>query len=166
MRAGATSDGAEAVGRPGDGRPSGAVPSDAESSDAGAELRAAGLEALDWLCAVQTAPDGRLRLIGSEGYGRPGEPARFAQQPLDAWGMVEASLAARRLTGEPRWRAEAVRAHAWFLGANDAGTPLADPAGACRDGIDPQGASVNRGAESTLAWLHADAALRLDAGGG
>ena len=130
----------------------------------GGGLRAAGLEALAWLCAVQTGPDGRLRTVGSCGYGRPGGPAPFAQQPLDAWGMVEAALAARRLTGEPRWRAEAERAHAWFLGANDAGAPLAEPVvGACRDGIDPQGVSINRGAESTLAWLHADAALRLDA---
>ena len=130
----------------------------------GAELRAAGLEALAWLCALQTAPEGHLRTPGSHGYGRPGPPARHAQQPLDAWGMVEAASAARRLTGERRWRGEAERAHAWFLGANDAGAPLADPAdGACRDGIDPQGVSANRGAESTLAWLHADVALRLDA---
>ena len=116
----------------------------------GAELRAAGLEALAWLGSVQTAPGGHLRTPGSHGYGRPGPPAPFAQQPLDAWGMVEAALAAWRLTGEARWRAEAERARAWFLGANDAGTPLAEPAtGACRDGIDPQGVSANRGAEST-----------------
>ena len=127
-----------------------------------AELRVAGLDALAWLCALQAGPDGRFRPPGSEGYGRRGPPARFAQQPIDAWAMVEAASAAWRLTGEARWRTETGRAHAWFLGANDAGAALAEPAtGACRDGIDPQGVSANRGAESTLAWLHADAALRL-----
>lgn len=135
--------------------------------DRAAGLRAAGLEALDWLGRLQTAPGGRFRPLGSEGYGRPGPPARHAQQPLDAWAMIEAALAAGRLTGEARWREEAGRAHAWFLGGNDAGAALAEPeTGACRDGIDPQGASVNRGAESTLAWLHAEVALRLDAARG
>ena len=124
------------------------------------ELEAAGLSALAWLCEIQTAPEGHHRPIGSEGYGRAGAPARWAQQPLDAWALVEATLAAHRLTGEARWRREARRAHRWFLGANDMGAPVADPAtGACRDGIDPQGVSANRGAESTLAWLHAELAM-------
>lgn len=129
-------------------------------------LAEAGLAALAWLAEVQTAPGGHLRPVGSEGYGRPGPPRRHAQQPIDAWAMAEAAVAAHRLTGERRWAAEAARARAWFEGANDAGAPLADPAtGACRDGIDPQGVSVNRGAESTLAWLHTAAATgALDAG--
>ena len=122
-------------------------------------LEAAGLESLAWLCALQTAPEGHHRPIGSEGYGRPGEPARWSQQPLDAWALVEATTAAHRRTGEARWLREAHRARAWFEGANDAGAPVAEPAtGACRDGIDPQGISVNRGAESTLAWLHVEVA--------
>ena len=123
-------------------------------------LEAVGLEALDWLGRIQTAPGGHLRLVGSEGYGQAGPPALHAQQPLDAWAMAEAAMSAHRLTGEARWRAEAVRARAWFLGENDAGSPLADPGtGACRDGIDPQGVSANRGAESTLAWLHTEVAV-------
>ena len=122
-------------------------------------LADAGLAAMRWLADVQTGPDGRFRPPGSEGYGRGGPPRPYAQQPLDAWAHVEASLAAARATGDPRWREEAHRAHAWFLGENDAGTPLATPEGGCRDGIDPQGVSVNQGAESTLAWLHADAAM-------
>ncbi|WP_308916605.1 hypothetical protein [Jannaschia sp. LMIT008] len=123
----------------------------------------AGLAAMRWLSDIQRGPDGRFRPPGSWGYGREGAPALHAQQPLDAWAHVEASLAAARVTGDPRWREEARRAHAWFLGENDAGQPLATPGGGCRDGIDPQGISVNQGAESTLAWLHADAAMALAA---
>ena len=124
-------------------------------------LRDAGLAALREMAARQTAPGGHFRPPGSAGYGRAGAHALHAQQPLDAWAHVEASLAARGLTGDDAWTAEALRAHAWFTGANDAGAPLATPEGGCRDGIDPQGASVNQGAESTLAWLHADAAMAL-----
>lgn len=123
-------------------------------------LAAIGLRALEWLCGVQTGPAGLHRPIGTDGFGRPHTASTpfepYAQQPIDAWATVEACVAALRLTGDEAWRARASAAHAWFEGANDVGAPLADPAtGACRDGIDPQGVSVNRGAESTLAWLHA-----------
>ncbi len=125
------------------------------------ELRAAGLAALREMAAMQTGPAGLFRPPGSEGYGREGVDALHAQQPLDAWAHVEAALAAHAATGDPLWIAEARRAHAWFLGRNDAGQALATAEGGCRDGIDPQGVSVNQGAESTLAWLHADTAMRL-----
>jgi len=124
-------------------------------------LAEAGLSALGLLVEVQTGSGGCFRPPGAEGYGRPGTPARFAQQPLDAWAQVEAALAAHELTGEERWLGEARRAHAWFLGENDAGAPLATSEGGCRDGIDRQGLSANQGAESTLAWLHSDAAMDL-----
>lgn len=123
-------------------------------------LEAIGLHALEWLCGVQTGPAGLYRPVGSDGFGHPPStpfrPEPYAQQPIDAWATVEACAAALRATREEAWRDRALAAHAWFGGANDAGAPLADPAtGACRDGIDPQGVSANRGAESTLAWLHA-----------
>ena len=42
----------------------------------------------------------------------------------------------------------------WYLGWNDLGAPLWDPAtGACYDGLGPEGPNLNQGAESTLAWL-------------
>ncbi len=124
-------------------------------------LKDAGLAALRGMAEAQTGPGGRFRPPGSEGYGREGAATLHAQQPLDAWAHVEAALAAHSVTGDTIWAGEARRAHAWFLGRNDAGVALATADGGCRDGIDPQGASVNQGAESTLAWLHADAAMRL-----
>jgi hypothetical protein len=46
------------------------------------------------------------------------------------------------------------RAAEWFLGANDAGTPLYDPVsgGGC-DGLERDGRNENQGAESTLALM-------------
>jgi len=42
----------------------------------------------------------------------------------------------------------------WFLGTNDAGTPLYDPdsGGGC-DGLERDGRNENQGAESTLALV-------------
>ena len=69
-----------------------------------------------------------------------------------------------RPTGRPdgsRYRAAAERAYAWFLGDNDVGVPVADPArGACHDGLTPDGVNANQGAESTLMWLTAVERMR------
>jgi len=124
-------------------------------------LAEAGLASLGWLSKMQTDPSGRFRPPGSGSYGRAGRPAVFAQQPLDVWAQIEAAHAAFDLTGEHRWTAEAHRAHAWFLGQNEANKALMTDEGGCHDGIDPQGISANQGAESTLAWLHADAVIRM-----
>jgi len=44
----------------------------------------------------------------------------------------------------------------WFLGDNDLQIALYDPAtGGCRDGLHPDRANENQGAESTLAFLMA-----------
>ncbi len=41
----------------------------------------------------------------------------------------------------------------WFFGGNDRGAVLADMStGRCRDGVTPQGANLNCGAESILAF--------------
>jgi hypothetical protein len=54
----------------------------------------------------------------------------------------------------PSWHVEAHKAFAWFTGANDLGLPLVDIAtGSCRDGLHPDRANENRGAESLLAYL-------------
>ena len=45
-------------------------------------------------------------------------------------------------------------AYGWFLGDNDLGERLAEPArGGCHDGLSPRGLNLNEGAESTLMWL-------------
>jgi glycosyltransferase involved in cell wall biosynthesis len=118
----------------------------------------AGLESLDWLSTEQHCDINRHFVpIGSQGfYHQNGEKARFDQQPLEAAGAVSACLQAYRLTGDSRWRNEAWSAFNWFLGDNDLQLPLYDSVtGGCRDGLHPDRANENQGAESTLSFLMA-----------
>ena len=119
---------------------------------------AAGLESLDWLMEAQRCPaNGHFVPIGSQGfYHQGGEKARFDQQPIEAAGAVSACLEAYRVTGDNRWQKEAWSAFNWFLGDNDLQLPLYDSAtGGCRDGLHPDRANQNQGAESTLSFLMA-----------
>jgi len=118
----------------------------------------AGLESLDWLSNIQHCEtNGHFVPIGSEGfYRKDAEKARFDQQPLEAAGAVSACLQAFRVTGDSCWRSEAWSAFNWFLGDNDLQLPLYDSAtGGCRDGLHPDRANENQGAESTLSFLMA-----------
>src|SRR5580698_9926550 len=118
----------------------------------------AGLEALDWLVNLQRCEtNGHFVPIGSQGFYRKGaEKARFDQQPIEAAGAVSACLEAYRITGDDRWRGEAWSAFNWFLGDNDLQLPLYDSVtGGCRDGLHPDRANQNQGAESTLSFLMA-----------
>jgi len=122
------------------------------------EMLAAGLEALDWLVTIQRSEvKGHFVPIGSEGfYSKNTEKARFDQQPVEACGAVSACLQAYRATGKGRWRKDAWSAFNWFLGDNDLQIALYDPAsGGCRDGLHPDRANENQGAESTLSFLMA-----------
>jgi hypothetical protein len=81
---------------------------------------------------------------------------------VEAHGMVSACLAAHRITSDGRWEKEARRAFEWFLGRNDIGVALYDPAsGGCFDGLQREGINRNQGAESTLSMLMSLAELRL-----
>ncbi len=118
----------------------------------------AGLESLDWLSTEQHCEINRHFVpIGSQGfYRQDGEKSRFDQQPLEAAGAVSACLQAYRVTGDSRWRGEAWSAFNWFLGDNDLQLPLYDSVtGGCRDGLHPDRANENQGAESTLSFLMA-----------
>jgi hypothetical protein len=118
----------------------------------------AGLEALDWLLAQQRCEtNGHFVPIGSQGFYRQGgDKARFDQQPIEAAGAVSACLQAYCVTGDSRWRSEAWSAFNWFLGDNDLQLPLYDSvSGGCRDGLHPDRANENQGAESTLSFLMA-----------
>jgi glycosyltransferase involved in cell wall biosynthesis len=118
----------------------------------------AGLEALEWLMETQRCEtNGHFVPIGSQGFYRQGgEKARFDQQPIEAAGAVSACLEAYRVTGESGWRSQAWSAFNWFLGDNDLQLPLYDSVtGGCRDGLHPDRANENQGAESTLSFLMA-----------
>ncbi len=118
----------------------------------------AGLEALDWLTRTQQCDINRHFVpIGSQGFYHQGDDkARFDQQPIEAAGAVSACLQAYRVTGDSRWRSEVWAAFNWFLGDNDLQLPLYDSVtGGCRDGLHPDRANENQGAESTLSFLMA-----------
>jgi hypothetical protein len=122
------------------------------------EMVSAGLEALDWLVTIQRCEvKGHFVPIGSQGfYSKKTEKARFDQQPIEACAVVSACLQAYRATGKGRWRKEAWSAFNWFLGDNDLQIALYDPTtGGCRDGLHPDRANENQGAESTLSFLMA-----------
>jgi hypothetical protein len=128
------------------------------SACADERMVSAGLESLDWLTQTQRCAIGNHFVpIGSDGFYRQGgEKARFDQQPIEAAGAVSACLQAYRITGDNRWRSEAWSAFNWFLGDNDLQIPLYDSVtGGCRDGLHPDRANENQGAESTLSFLMA-----------
>jgi len=120
-----------------------------------AEMMETGLRALEWLDRVQLSEEGHFVPVGTEGwYARGGDKARFDQQPIEAYTMLDAALTAYRTTGEQRWLETAHRAFDWFLGRNDLGIPVYDPrTGGCFDGLHPDRVNQNQGAESTLVWM-------------
>jgi glycosyltransferase involved in cell wall biosynthesis len=123
------------------------------------------LESLLWLAEIQTSPSGFFMPVGSNGFfPRDGEKARFDQQPIEASAMVSACLEAYRITQDKFWYRQAQSAFAWFLGQNDIGLSLYDPAtGGCHDGLHPDRINQNQGAESTLAFLSALTEIYLSA---
>jgi glycosyltransferase involved in cell wall biosynthesis len=136
----------------------------AASRDGGdAKALEVGLRALRWLVEVQRAPQGHFRAIGNHGFYRKGHvPARFDQQPIEANATVAACLEAYRATQDPRWMNEARSSFEWFLGRNDLGQELYDPAtGGCCDGLQEDRVNRNQGAESTLAFLLSLAEMSL-----
>ena len=122
-----------------------------------------GIQALRWLVGVQTSIHGQVRPIGSNGfYQRNGERAVFDQQPIEAQSTISACLEAYRATADLWWYEQAQRAFDWFLGWNDLGLGLYVPeTGGCRDGLHPDRANENQGAESMLAFLLSLAEMRL-----
>lgn len=112
------------------------------------------LEALDFLTARMTAPQGWIRPVGNLGWAAKERQAQWDQQPLDVMKLGLAAEAAYRITGRSEYRELLAGCRQWFLGRNDKGVPMADPdEGACCDGLTPEGPNRNCGAESTLAYL-------------
>lgn len=112
-----------------------------------------GLLLLGWLLDVQTR-EGHLSVVPVGGRGPGPTVARFDQQPIEVAALADACARAYELTGDRRWREGVELAAAWFLGFNDAETPLYDEVsgGGC-DGLEREGRNENQGAESTLALI-------------
>ncbi|MCC6443962.1 MAG: glycosyltransferase family 4 protein [Armatimonadetes bacterium] len=99
---------------------------------------------------------GHLSLVGCDGWHACDkmDKAHFDQQPIDACGLAMLAKSAYRFTGNPEYLVRLQMAFEWFLGYNDIGKPLYDPAtGGCYDGLTPDGPNLNEGAESTLSFL-------------
>jgi hypothetical protein len=129
-------------------------------------LTADGLHLLEWLLDVETQ-DGHLSVTPSGGWRTPEPRPAFDQQPIEAAALVDACARAWVLTGDERWAAAIRRGAGWFHGDNDGRVPMMSVAsGGGFDGLGSAGASINQGAESTLALVatlqHARA---LSAGG-
>jgi hypothetical protein len=112
-----------------------------------------GLAMLRWLRETESGPTGlSVTPVGGwvTGEPRPG----FDQQPIEIAALADAFARALQITGDPVWREGVLRCARWFLGENDAQTPLYDPVsgGGC-DGLERGGRNENQGAESTLAVI-------------
>lgn len=115
-----------------------------------------GLNALNWLIAIQTDPVKKhLSIIGNNGwYRQGGEKARFDQQPLEATALMDACYQAYLATKETSWLKYMEWAFSWFLGNNDNQKAVYDfTTGGCYDGLQPGGVNRNRGGESTVSFL-------------
>lgn len=119
------------------------------------DMKAASLQSLDWLVALQHSSSGYFAPIGSNGfYIKGGQRSAFDQQPVEASATISACIEARRVTGDERWAEQARCAFNWYLGQNDLQQPLYDATtGGCRDGLHQDRVNANQGAESTLSFL-------------
>lgn len=115
----------------------------------------AGLRSLRWLMTKQTTSMGHFRPVGTDSFGQKRrQPQRFDQQPLEAAATISACLAAWRADGDIKWKSQAARVFAWFLGSNDLAVSLIDlETGSCRDGLHPDRPNENRGGESVVSYL-------------
>ena len=118
-------------------------------------------DSFGFLAEQMAAPAGAIRPIGNRGWCTRKRIARWDQQPVEALKLALAADAGYRVTGEREYREIALACRAWFHGRNDCGAPLVDPSdGSCCDGLTPEGPNLNRGAESTIAWMLTEAIVR------
>jgi hypothetical protein len=116
-------------------------------------LLAAGLRMLGWLRDIQMTA-GRLSVLPVKGWQRGSPRLRHDQQPIEVAAIADAAATAATVTGDSRWNAVVRQAIDWFLGGNDIGVPMWDPAtGGGYDGLTLHGPNLNQGAESTLALI-------------
>ncbi|MBP1780647.1 hypothetical protein J3R08_000497 [Micromonospora sp. HB375] len=112
-----------------------------------------GLRMLTWLRDVQLR-DGHLSVVPAGGWQRGAARLRHDQQAIEVAAFADACATAAAVTGDPGWETGVRQAVGWFLGDNDVGTRMWDPAtGGGYDGLTPHGPNLNQGAESTLALI-------------
>ncbi len=115
---------------------------------------ALGTDALAWLADWESHKEGHFSPVGTQSFGiAHTSPAPFDQQPLEAWAMIDACIAAFSVDRSSRWKDTGERAFNWFTGANCHTSSLVDAVtGECFDGLGEVEVNLNRGAESVLSW--------------
>src|SRR6185437_7215736 len=112
-----------------------------------------GLRMLGWLLDIQLSGD-HLSVLPSAGWQRGSPRLRHDQQPIEVAALADACATAAAITDDPVWDTGVRRCIDWFLGDNDLGCPMWDPAtGGAYDGLTLHGPNLNQGAESTLALI-------------
>lgn len=114
-------------------------------------------EFLDKTCRIKGLP----APIGNKGWYRRGyRRALYDQQPIDAAMMVLAAFACYELTGRRNYLERAIEWFDWFHGDNSKKVSLLNrQTGGIYDGITARGLNRNQGAENTVLYLVAYAAL-------
>lgn len=117
------------------------------------KLATEGLRLLEWLLGTETL-DAHLSPTSAKGWRTPQPRPAFDQRPIEAAALVDACSRAWTLTGDRFWAAGIRRGVAWFTGDNDVGVPMIHyGTGGGFDSLGKNGASIDQGAESTLALL-------------
>ena len=112
-----------------------------------------GLHMLDWLLAGETRT-GHLSVVPAGGWGQGERRPGFDQLPAEVAALADACARAAKVTGDTGWLSGVGLCVAWFLGDNDAKTPMVnEQTGGGHDGLGPTGRNRNQGAQSTLAMI-------------
>ena len=112
-----------------------------------------GLRMLEWLLAGETR-EGHLSVVPAAGWGPGEQRPGFEQRPIEVAALADACARAAAVTGETGWLNGVSQCVAWFLGDNDANTPMLNPqTGGGHDSLGPDGRNRNQGAQSTLAMI-------------
>ncbi len=117
-------------------------------------VRDIAMESMKFLTGL-TMSNGYLSIIGNEKwYNKRADRSLFAQQPVDAMGMVLMFRQAYNISNNREYLGKMFRSFKWFLGENDLRMSLFNhETQGCFDGLESYGVNQNQGAESVLAYL-------------
>lgn len=111
---------------------------------------------LDFLRSI-TIEEGIFNSIGQNGwYLKNGQRAYFDQQPIDTSCMVQTLALAYKVTRKNYYLKDCWKVFRWFTGDNILHQMVYDESsGGCHDGLGQFSINLNKGAESTIAYLMA-----------
>lgn len=116
-------------------------------------MLARGLKLLQWLVETETF-NNQFSVTPANGRSLGDPKPAFDQQPIEIAAIADACASAFLATRDPQWKDSLRLAIDWFLGQNDASTPMIDfETHGGFDGLLPTVVNINQGAESTLAMI-------------